>query len=321
MTLSRARLHEREPMRRQAVLWNSIRTFHRPMPFSASCRSSIAVTRKRSPRRSGPSQSALADAEAHIALGYVQLFAGNHAEAANAVETALKLDPNLSPIDREIAGLVFLLQGNTAKAIETLERTRDDAPAVGDFRITLAAAYARAGRLQDAKAAIADGLRLTSGSESPARRRSLVAWRIAYAHLRNADDLALIIDALRQAGLPEWPFGFTADEQDRLNGAEIASLVLGHTLQGQLEPDGQPAIMQIGRRWHSRLPHDDTNAHLEKSTSITTSYVSRARIRLDAPSVVRSTDAAMLPAKDIPMSIQVRCFTLRSNRLARFRGY
>jgi TolB-like protein/class 3 adenylate cyclase len=187
------------------------------------------------------------NAEAHIALGYVQLFAGNHAEAANAVEMALRLDPNLSPIDREIAGLVFLLQGNIAKAIGTLERTRDDAPAVGAFRITLAAAYARAGRLQEAKAAIADGLRLTSGSESPARRRSLVSWRIAYAHLRNADDLALIIDALHQAGLPEWPFGFTGDEQDRLNGAEIASLVLGQTLQGQLEPDGQPAILQIGR--------------------------------------------------------------------------
>ena len=59
--------------------------------------------------------------------------------------------------------------------------------------------------------------------------------------------MALIIDALRQAGLPEWPFGFTADEQNRLKGEEIASLVLGHTLQGQLEPDRQPAIMQIGQ--------------------------------------------------------------------------
>ncbi|RVB77447.1 MULTISPECIES: tetratricopeptide repeat protein [unclassified Mesorhizobium] len=187
------------------------------------------------------------DAGSHIALGYVQLFAGNHAEAANAVETALKLDPNLPPMDREIAGLVFLLHGDTAKAIETLERTRDDAPADGGFRILLAAAYARAGRLQDAKAAIAEGLRVTSTSESPARRRSLAAWRHFYANLRNAEDLALILDAMRQAGLPEWPFNFTADEQNRLNGAEIASLVLGHTLQGQLEPDRQPAIMQVAQ--------------------------------------------------------------------------
>jgi hypothetical protein len=74
----------------------------------------------------------------------------------------------------------------------------------------------------------------------------LAAFRNTFAHFRKAEDLALIVDALREAGLPEWPFGFTADEQDRLNGAEIASLVLGKTLKGQLEPDGRPAIMQIG---------------------------------------------------------------------------
>ena len=76
------------------------------------------------------------DAETQIALGYVQLFAGNHAEAAVAVEAALRLDPNLSPINRQIAGLVFLIQGNNEKAIEALERARDEAPSVGDFRIT-----------------------------------------------------------------------------------------------------------------------------------------------------------------------------------------
>jgi adenylate cyclase len=179
------------------------------------------------------------DAGAHISLGYVQLCAGNHAEAVTAVETALRLDPNLSPLDREIAGLAFLLQGDNAKAIETLERARDDAPAVGDFRITLAMAYARAGRLADAQASIADGLRRN------AVFNSVAAWRLNGAPFRNAPDLALIIDALHLAGMPEWPFGFTADEHDRLKGAEIASLVLGHTLQGELEPDRQPAILQI----------------------------------------------------------------------------
>ena len=50
------------------------------------------------------------DVEAHIALAYVNLFAGNFARAVAATETALKLEPNLSPIDRQVAGLVFLLQ-------------------------------------------------------------------------------------------------------------------------------------------------------------------------------------------------------------------
>ncbi|RWO79504.1 MAG: tetratricopeptide repeat protein [Mesorhizobium sp.] len=185
------------------------------------------------------------DAATQIAVGYIQLFAGNHNEAALAVETALKLDPNLAPIDREVVGVVFLLLGDTKKAIETLERARDDAPEAGSLRILLAAAYARAGRSEDAKAAIADGLRLVARTESSARLRSLEAFRNLYAHLRNAEDLSPIIDALRQAGLPEWPFGFTADEHARLNGAEIASLVVGKTLKGNLEPDGLPAIMQI----------------------------------------------------------------------------
>ncbi len=185
------------------------------------------------------------DAATQIAVGYIQMFAGNRNEAASAIETALKLDPNLAPIDREVVGVVFLLLGDPKKAIETLERARDDAPEAGSLRILLAAAYARAGRSEDAKAAIADGLRLVARTESLARLRSLKAFRNHYAHLRNAEDLAPIIDALRQAGLPEWPFGFTADEQDRLNGAEIASLVVGKTLKGNLEPDGLPAIMQI----------------------------------------------------------------------------
>ncbi len=180
-------------------------------------------------------------------MAYVQLFAGNHSDAAVAVEKALILDPNLSPIDREVVGLVFLLQGDTVRAVASLERARDDAPEVGGFRILLAAAYARAGRLNEAKAAIADGLRLVATTESLARARSLASFRNIFGHLRNAGDLTLIVDALREAGLPEWPFGFTADEKDRLKGEEIRSLVVGKTLKGQLEPDGQPAIMQIGQ--------------------------------------------------------------------------
>jgi hypothetical protein len=67
-------------------------------------------------------------------------------------------------------------------------------------------------------------------------------WR----HFRNSKDLTFLVGALREAGLPEWPFNFSADDHDRLNGAAIARLIPDHTLQGRVEP-GLPAMMQVGR--------------------------------------------------------------------------
>ena len=180
------------------------------------------------------------DVEAHIALGYVYLFAGQFADAAAAIETALRLDPNLSPIDRLVAGLVFFFNGDNDRAIAALERARNEAPGVSPILISLAAAYVRAGRLADARAAVAQGIRF------PPNYTSLAAVRINWVHFRNAKDLTFLVEALREAGLPEWPFSFSADEHDRLNGDAIARLVLGHTLQGRIE-SGSPALMQIGQ--------------------------------------------------------------------------
>ncbi|MBA1343710.1 adenylate/guanylate cyclase domain-containing protein [Rhizobium sp. WYCCWR 11146] len=182
-----------------------------------------------------------ADAEAHMALAYVQLFSGNHAEAGAAVETALRHDPNLSAINRYTAGLVFYLQRDYTKAIDSFERARDGSPGNGDFVTPLAMAYARAGRLDAARATVAEGLRFLAG------RDSLAGWHISNAHFRNEQDLAFILDALREAGLPEWPFGFKGNEQERLHGDEIASAVMGKLLRGKTEPSGSPALMQIER--------------------------------------------------------------------------
>jgi adenylate cyclase len=179
------------------------------------------------------------DVEAHVALGYVYLFAGKIAEAAAAIETALRLDPNLSPVDRQVAGLVFFFNGDNDRAIATLERARNEAPSVANILTSLAAAYSRAGRNADARAAVAQAVRLGPSYGS------LAAIRVNGARFRNAKDLAFLVDPLREAGLPEWPFNFSADEHDRLNSEAIASLVLGRTLKGHIEP-GLPTMMQIG---------------------------------------------------------------------------
>jgi tetratricopeptide (TPR) repeat protein len=182
-----------------------------------------------------------ADVEAYMAFAYVHLICGNHAEAAAAVETALKLDPNLSAIDRYTAGLVFFLLRDNAKAIGNFERARDTSPGNGELVIPVAMAYLRAGRLEEARSAVSESSRLLAG------RDSLASWRLSNAHFRNERDLAFILDALREAGLPEWPFGFKGDEKDRLKGKEIASIVMGKLLKGMIEPSDSPALMQIER--------------------------------------------------------------------------
>ena len=180
------------------------------------------------------------DVEAHVSLAYVYLVAGKFAEAAASIETALRLDPNLSAIDRLVGGLVFFFNGENDRAIAILERARADAPGVTPILILLAAVYARVGRTAEARAAMAEGIRF------PPNYAALAAIRIIWAHFRNGKDLTFLVDAMREAGLPEWPFSFSADEHDRLNGEAIAGLVLGHTLQGRVEP-GVPTMMQIGQ--------------------------------------------------------------------------
>ena len=75
--------------------------------------------------------------------------------------------PGPEPADRRSAHRRpgFSLHDDHARAIELLERGRALAPGVEDVPFTLAVAYARAGRLEDARAATADALRLNPRRE------------------------------------------------------------------------------------------------------------------------------------------------------------
>jgi TolB-like protein/class 3 adenylate cyclase len=176
--------------------------------------------------------------DAHIALGFVLSVAGRHAEAAAAIGSAQRLDPNLSATDRQVAGLVFLLHGNLGGAIETLEKARAQTPGVDDVHTLLAAAYATAGRMDEARVAAAEALRLGA--------YSIESYRMSLSYLRNSTDLETILGALSKAGFHQWPSGFQGDERDRLSGEDVSRLVLGHTLRGKINAVA-PAIMQIDK--------------------------------------------------------------------------
>ena len=179
------------------------------------------------------------DAEAHAALSLVLTFAGRHADAVAAIETAQQFNPSLSTSERLVAGLAFLLHGDYARAIETLKRARAEAPRLIDSHALLAAAYARAGRLSEARDAAAEARRTVPVT-------SVETWRVLYAHFRNGQDLERVLEAMRDAGLPEWPFDFRGEDRDRLSGADISRLAFGRTWQGQTGA-GDPALLQLGR--------------------------------------------------------------------------
>ena len=105
--------------------------------------------------------------------------------------------------------------------------------------LLLAAAYAAAGRMDEARAAVAEALRLVPTASIEVPRRD-------FSHFRNSRDIETFLGALRKAGFPKWPYDFQGDERNRLSGEDISRLVLGHTLRGTINA-GSPAIMQIGR--------------------------------------------------------------------------
>lgn len=179
------------------------------------------------------------DAEAYAALSLVLTFAGRHTDAVAAIETAQRFNPSLSTSERLVAGLAFLLHGDYVRAIEILKRARTEAPGLIDIHTLLAAAYARADRPNEARAVAAEASRLVPVT-------AVETWRVLYAHFRNGQDLERVLDAMRDAGLPEWPFDFRGEDRDRLNGADISRLAFGRIWQGRTGA-GEPALLQFSR--------------------------------------------------------------------------
>ena len=177
------------------------------------------------------------EAEAHTALSFVFTFSGRHADAVTAIETAIQLSTDLPVGDSILAGLAFLLNDQPERAIAMLEGARAKAPGVDDIHVMLAAAYSLTGRTDAAQSAAAEAVRLSPNV-------CVELYRVTLAHFDNDKDLAKILGALRAAGLPEWPYRYSAGSRDRLTADEIKGLAFGQTWQGRIEGGG-PALMQM----------------------------------------------------------------------------
>lgn len=206
-------------------------------------------------------------AEAYANLALVLTYAGQPGEALSAMETALRLNPKAPQYVHDLHAWVLFMNRRYEEALAELEADRDG-PRSYFARDTLAMASAQLGRLDEARTAVEAIFELSPNL-------NVEYFRVLYAHFRREEDLAHSLDALRKAGLPEWPYGFEGHPEDRLDASAIKALALGQTWTGHTE-EGRQFIQEIGA--------DGTIVYRDPSTFIVgTASVQGDRLCLEYP--------------------------------------
>ena len=131
------------------------------------------------------------DAKSYAELGAILNYSGQTDKAIQALETALRFNPHSWESHLMQLGLAYYLKGRYNDSIWTLERGLSQYPDNVFLHIPLAAAYAQAGRLQDAGRVAATVRRLHPFFEVDNYGTAFI----------NLVDRARIADGLREAGL------------------------------------------------------------------------------------------------------------------------
>ncbi len=143
------------------------------------------------------------NAHAMLGLGQTLMFLGRPADGIPPIENSMRLDPR----DPNIAfghwslGSCQLLLGHIDKAADLLRTARAENPRVYFFHIYLAAALGLHGDIDEARAELAEAVRLNPAISSLAQLLATQPWlgNPAFATLRNSTfDLGL-----RRAGMPD----------------------------------------------------------------------------------------------------------------------
>ncbi|WEX74551.1 tetratricopeptide repeat protein [Sinorhizobium numidicum] len=165
------------------------------------------------------------NAEAYGNLALILAHTGNREQAVAEVEKALRIDPSPPPSFRLLAGIVFYTARELDRAIPLIEAARDALPNAEPAREYLASAYAHDGDRERAA-------RETERLKEVFPDTNLTYYSYLYDYW-NEDDLRYHLTGLKQAGVPEWPFGFAGAEADRIRGADLKHLVDDKTWIGK----------------------------------------------------------------------------------------
>ena len=137
------------------------------------------------------------DATTRGSLGFALSYTGRPDDAIAQLEQAMRLSPRASEMFLWLAsmGWAHFSSGRYEEAVAWLERSRQNSPGFPLTYRGLAAAYAQLGRLEEARTALREDLRLVP-DESISRIRTQIP-------VADPDFLERYFDGLRKAGLKE----------------------------------------------------------------------------------------------------------------------
>ena len=134
-------------------------------------------------------------ADTHLWMGYALRYAGRHVEAVRSSERALRLNPIPSSGYFRSLGLTYIFVGKYNEAIEAFKKSLDRSPNDYLTHFSLACVYSLSERNEDAQAEAKKVLQI-----NPNFSLKQFAKKLTY---KNRADKELIIDAAKQAGLPD----------------------------------------------------------------------------------------------------------------------
>ena len=133
-------------------------------------------------------------AQGHSATGLALMYAGRAAEALEAFALSKRLDPHYPSIVLHYLAQVNFSLGNYGTAAKQLLERIARTPGTDSSRMMLAACYGHLGRVEEARAAWAELLKVNPDFSLEQRERVLP--------YKDPRDFARIADALAKAGLP-----------------------------------------------------------------------------------------------------------------------
>ena len=142
-------------------------------------------------------------ASGHRQLGVTLMFLGQPKAAIPQLEKSTRLSPHdpFIALNYNALGRCHLFMGHVDQAIDLLRKARATSPRYYFIHLNLAAALGLRGDLNEARAALAEGVKLRPELNSLARLRATVVFSNNVEYLRFREKTTEV--GLRKAGMPE----------------------------------------------------------------------------------------------------------------------